>query len=69
MQVRIEGTIEKTSTEDSDEYFNSRPFPSKIGSMSSKQSTVIANRRTLIVKERELLAQFTEENIKRPDWW
>ncbi|XP_047362694.1 pyridoxine/pyridoxamine 5'-phosphate oxidase-like isoform X2 [Vespa velutina] len=67
--VRIEGTIEKTSANDSDEYFNSRPFPSKIGSMSSKQSTVIASRHTLIVKERELLARYTEDDIKRPNWW
>lgn len=37
--------------------------------MASKQSSVIANRQTLIVKERELLAQFPEGHIKRCDYW
>ncbi|KAL2722922.1 pyridoxine/pyridoxamine 5'-phosphate oxidase-like [Vespula maculifrons] len=67
--IRIEGTVEKTSAEDSDEYFNSRPFKNQIGSMISNQSTTIANREILLAKEKELLDQYTEENIKRPDWW
>ncbi|XP_066583470.1 pyridoxine/pyridoxamine 5'-phosphate oxidase-like [Prorops nasuta] len=67
--IRIEGTVEKTSADDSESYFQSRPFSNRIGSMASKQSTVIASRQTLIVKERELLAEFNEENVKRPDWW
>lgn len=37
--------------------------------MASKQSSVIANRNTLIIKERELLAQFPEGKVKKPDWW
>lgn len=67
--VRIEGFAEKTSVEDSDRYFQSRPYSNQIGSMASKQSSVIANRQTLIVKERELLAQFPEGHIKRCDYW
>lgn len=67
--VRIEGTVEKTSAEDSDQYFYSRPFSNQIGSTASKQSSIIANRQTLIVKERELLAQYTEQTIKRPECW
>ncbi|KAK9298126.1 hypothetical protein QLX08_008446 [Tetragonisca angustula] len=67
--VRIEGKAEKTSAEDSDCYFQSRPYSSQIGSSASKQSSVIASRETLIVKERELLAQFPEGQVKRPDHW
>ncbi|XP_003703175.2 pyridoxine/pyridoxamine 5'-phosphate oxidase isoform X1 [Megachile rotundata] len=67
--VRVEGKVKKTSAEDSDQYFNSRPYPSQIGSMASKQSTVIASRQTLMVKERELTAQFPEGQVKRPEWW
>ncbi|XP_012166026.1 pyridoxine/pyridoxamine 5'-phosphate oxidase [Bombus terrestris] len=67
--VRIEGRAVKTSPEDSDDYFQTRPYASQIGSMSSKQSSVIASRETLIVKERELLAQFPEGQVKRPDCW
>lgn len=67
--MRIEGKAEKTSAEDSDRYFQSRPYPSQIGSSASKQSSIIASRETLIVKERELLAQFPEGQVKRPDHW
>ncbi|XP_011495365.1 PREDICTED: pyridoxine-5'-phosphate oxidase [Ceratosolen solmsi marchali] len=66
--VRIEGTVTKTSIEDSDQYFNTRPYYSQIGSLSSKQSTVIPNREFLIIKEKELQKQFPN-NVKRPDWW
>lgn len=37
--------------------------------MASKQSNVIASRQTLIVKERELLAEFPENQVKRPACW
>ncbi|XP_012282587.1 pyridoxine-5'-phosphate oxidase isoform X2 [Orussus abietinus] len=67
--VRIEGSVERTSTEDSDHYFASRPFPSQIGAIASKQSTVIAGRQSLMVKERELLSQFPEGKAKRPECW
>lgn len=67
--VRIEGRVEKTSAEDSDNYFRSRPFESQIGAHASKQSSVIASRETLMIKERELLANFTEANVHRPDCW
>ncbi|XP_076765956.1 pyridoxine/pyridoxamine 5'-phosphate oxidase [Xylocopa sonorina] len=67
--VRIEGKVQKTSAEDSDSYFQSRPYSNQIGSAASRQSSVIASRQTLIVKERELIAQFPEGQVKRPDWW
>ena len=37
-QVRIEGTIEKVSEPESDEYFNSRPLESRISAIISPQS-------------------------------
>ncbi|XP_076240902.1 pyridoxine/pyridoxamine 5'-phosphate oxidase [Calliopsis andreniformis] len=67
--VRIEGKAKKTSVEDSDRYFYSRPYSNQIGSIASKQSSVIASRQTLIVKERDLVAQFPEGQTKRPDCW
>lgn len=69
MQIRVEGTVEKTSAEDSDQYFDSRPYHGQIGSLSSKQSTVIPNREFLIEKEKELQKQYPGEKVKRPDWW
>ena len=43
-QIRIEGTVEKVSAEESDRYFNSRPASSRIGAWASPQSAVIENR-------------------------
>ncbi|XP_011300887.1 pyridoxine-5'-phosphate oxidase [Fopius arisanus] len=67
--VRIEGRVEKTSQEDSDIYFSTRPFPSQIGAHASKQSAPIAGRETLMIKEREFLAQFSEGKVPRPPCW
>lgn len=68
-QVRIEGTIEKVSAEDSEAYFASRPVASKIGAWASPQSTVIPGRTILednVIKYKEL---FGEENIPKPPHW
>ncbi|XP_012264955.2 pyridoxine/pyridoxamine 5'-phosphate oxidase isoform X1 [Athalia rosae] len=67
--VRIEGRVEKTSSADGDEYFRARPFHSQLGALASKQSAIIAGRETLMIKERELLAQHTEGQVARPECW
>lgn len=69
-QVRIEGTVEKVSTTESTEYFQSRPKGSQIGAWASPQSTVIPDRNILETKVQELTA--TYENIAvlpRPENW
>jgi pyridoxamine 5'-phosphate oxidase len=43
-QVRIEGRVEKTSAEDSDTYFYSRPVKSQLAAVASQQSERIASR-------------------------
>lgn len=45
--VRIEGRVEIASAEESDRYFASRPFDSRIGALASPQSQVIASREVL----------------------
>lgn len=46
-QVKIEGTIEKTSSEVSEKYFHSRPFESQISAIISPQSKEVPNRKYL----------------------
>jgi len=68
-QIRIEGTIAKATAEQSDAYFNSRPYESKIGAWASKQSHLLKSREELEQKVEELKKQFTPETIKRPEHW
>jgi len=46
-QVRIEGRVEKIKTEESIEYFNSRPLGSRISAIASPQSQRILSRKVL----------------------
>lgn len=68
-QVRIEGTVEKQTAEESDLYFNTRPRSSKLGAWTSEQSKVIASRE-ILAKEFELFsAKFPDEQVPRPPHW
>ena len=68
-QVRITGLVEKTSAEESDAYYNSRPEGSRIGAWASPQSRAIENREWLENKEGQLLEQFAGRPVPRPSWW
>jgi pyridoxamine 5'-phosphate oxidase len=67
-QVRIEGRIEKTSAEESDAYYASRPLGSRIGAWASDQSQPLANRAVLEARERELAAKFGDAPPRPPHW-
>lgn len=68
-QVRIEGTIEKVSAEESDAYFSVRPRGSQIGAWVSNQSEVIASREVLEQKQIEIEAKFDGQTVPRPAHW
>lgn len=68
-QVRIEGVLEKETTEESDMYFHSRPHESKIGAWTSEQSKVIPNRKILDERFREFSEKFSFDNVPRPQHW
>lgn len=67
-QVRIEGTVEKVSEAESDEYFHSRPMGSKLGAWASDQSHPIASRNELEERFEEFSWKFAD-NIPRPPHW
>ena len=68
-QIRITGTIKKISTEESDEYFQSRPLGSQVGAISSPQSKVIPNREYLEQLVATNLEKFKEGNVPLPSNW
>lgn len=67
-QVRIEGTVEKVSEKESDDYFNSRPRSSQLGAWASLQSEVLASRKQLENRLHEFNLKFTKQ-VPRPEHW
>jgi pyridoxamine 5'-phosphate oxidase len=67
-QVRIEGTVVKTSAAESDQYYHSRPLGSRIGAWASEHSQVIENRAVLEAREQEIRAQYGEHPPRPPHW-
>jgi pyridoxamine 5'-phosphate oxidase len=68
-QVRITGSVERVSREDSDVYFRSRPFESRIGAWASPQSSVIANRDILEARVRVVSNQYPDGDVPLPENW
>ncbi|HEY4564652.1 MAG TPA: pyridoxamine 5'-phosphate oxidase [Thermoanaerobaculia bacterium] len=67
-QVRIEGTVERTSREESESYFISRPLGSRLGAWASPQSRPIAGRGELERRLREAEERFGEA-VPLPESW
>ncbi len=68
-QVRIEGSIETTSAEESDDYFQSRPRGSQLAARVSEQSDSLASREELERRVAELEKQLDGKPITRPEHW
>lgn len=68
-QVKIIGTIDKISVEDSIEYFNSRPFGSQIGAWVSEQSQTISGREVLEEKLQHYIEKYKSGHVPKPEHW
>lgn len=68
-QVRIEGTIEKTSRAISEAYFISRPRASQLGAVASDQSRVVAGRDSLEKSLAEAELQYAGGAVPLPEDW
>ena len=68
-QVIIKGIAEKTPTNISDGYFDSRPDGSKLGAIVSNQSEVIPSRAILEDKLKQLELDYQGKEIMRPEFW
>lgn len=68
-QVRVQGTAEKISFEESETYFHSRPRGSQLGSLASHQSARIENREVIEKKLTELEEKYKDSEIPLADFW
>jgi len=68
-QVRVEGSVVRTTAEESREYFKTRPRESQIGAWASAQSEVISSREVLEQRAKELEAQYSDREIDCPEHW
>lgn len=66
--VRIEGTVARTSDEESDAYFHSRPLDSRLGAWASPQSEVISSRAVLVANAAKAAAQHGLKPPRPPHW-
>jgi pyridoxamine 5'-phosphate oxidase len=67
-QVRIEGRVERTTAEESDKYFNSRPLKSRLSAIASAQSAPIASRAALEHNYEEVARQHGEAPPRPSNW-
>jgi pyridoxamine 5'-phosphate oxidase len=67
-QVCIAGSVKKTSREESEKYFKSRPRGSQLAALASNQSETVADRAVLEAKWHELEKKFPNEIPLPPNW-
>jgi pyridoxamine 5'-phosphate oxidase len=68
-QIRISGPVEKTSREESEEYFHARPVGSQLGAWASAQSEVIEHRAMLEAELAAVTKRFAGGTIPLPPHW
>ena len=68
-QVRVEGRASRVSEEESDGYFKSRPWGSRLGACVSEQSRPVESRDALEKRLRGLEAEYEGREVPRPHFW
>jgi len=69
LQVRVEGRVQKTTRQESEKYFSTRPRESQIGAWASAQSRVLNSRKDLLAKYKEFEEKFKAKPIVCPPYW
>jgi len=67
-QVRIEGRVHKVTKYQSEEYFKTRPYESRLGAWASNQSSVIKDR-TVLENSFSKLAEIYPSEVPLPAYW
>jgi len=68
-QIRVEGTLDRTTAEESDAYFESRPAGHRLATWASEQSREIESAAQLSKKFEEVEARFKDRDVPRPAHW
>ena len=68
-QVIINGAVSKISTEESLQYFSTRPRGSQLGAWASRQSQPIDSRSTLDTTVEEMRQKYADKFIPLPPFW
>jgi pyridoxamine 5'-phosphate oxidase len=68
-QVRVTGQVEPLPAEESEAYFRSRPYGSRLAAWASRQSIVIPDRSVLEDEYRRLEAEYADEDVPLPPFW
>jgi pyridoxamine 5'-phosphate oxidase len=69
-QVRINGTVSEVLEKEADDYYDTRPYDSRIGAWASKQSEVLNSRKELIDSINKYKKKYNnEKNVPRPNHW
>jgi len=69
-QVRINGTVSEVLEKEADDYYDTRPYDSRIGAWASKQSEVLNSRKELIDSIKKYKEKYNnEKNVPRPNHW
>ena len=67
-QVRMEGIVQQLNNTDSDAYFKTRPYTSRIGAWASQQSEVISSKLELMTRATKFAAKYLLAVPRPPHW-
>jgi pyridoxamine 5'-phosphate oxidase len=68
-QVRVVGSVVKTSAQESRDYFKTRPRESQIGAWASAQSQAISSREALEQRAQEIETFYSNREVDCPEYW
>lgn len=68
-QIRIEGTVEKISAQESAAYFHSRDRDSQVGAWASKQSSKLSHDNELVERMAHFQKKYAKGEVPHPEFW
>jgi len=68
-QIRVEGTVTRTSPDESDAYFKSRHRVSQLGAWASRQSEPLEDKALLTERLKTVETKYEDRLVPRPPFW